>query len=1103
MASQFNFRTVLGLDASRFSKNLRKAQAEFARFTSTITTMAGALGASLGLGALVSKLKDTATDLSVANATLENTFSNGVEKYAAEMGKLQSQLDGGKITQDEYNKSVKAAQSIFTEYGDAMDFLQKLSTEYHQEIVSLTHSFANFHAAAEQMNISFETQKKVYEAMTKAATYFHLSSERTHDAMVAIEQMMSKGKVTAEELRRQLGNNLPGAFGYMSKAIGVSTSELESLMKAGKVLADEDTMGKFAKKLDEVTNGIQYDSLQLAMNDVANAWTRIVQSTGFEQKFTKALQNLVVYMDKFRQNINSIKVDLVVIASATLFQRLTKSIAGLVVSTKTWKDSMTSISKENRTFGVYLADGWKRGIGGVKNYFTELKTNWVWFKKINFKQMGTSIGSMFGPALVRSVRTAGAAIKSIFTTIQGFLASNAIGIAILAIGEITGHIMQFAKATRDAKNTYGSLMKDFEDASNKALSQSRNSDTIASIQYELNKLKELKQGTKEYGDLVKDIYTKMDMKSPIDAAKKSWEDVNKTVEDYIKHLDDVAMMQVYTSQIANLSAQQKKLERDIANYDPGFWQKMWDSMVSPNFSGMISPWGIAGAAIARGFGGKTGLENLQIELEGTIKTLDELKKARNEVIGSLTDWNKAHPTGVPDDDKNNKGWEESKDKFAKIVQKYKEESNELNNQLKNGAVGIDEYAKAMDKIVLAAGKGIKGFKNYTSEAKKYGKEVEALTDEIIKKYPAAHAREFIEGLEKGNTAKEIENAINKEVEEFQKALEKELNERLELDIKTKIKVDAGDTPKIDLNKDRGLFDYKNTGKKLYEDDYNASKAFVSELEKEISLYEKKQEELGSLGAEAEGYLQMLKEQLAQAAAATDNFKAAMDFSEISADIEKYQKELLALGATGIKDLATSMDRIVKGAESMKSVFEDDDSSGWDKFMAVFNEIVQVVDTMVGIYQFITKYTEKNTALEGAKLALQTAGEAAIAAQLVTEKAMTKELKQQAAAQAAISAMKLPFPENVGALAANMAAIEAAFATSKAFANGGVIDYGSASGDRTLARVNKGEMVLNKSQQATLFNALQSGSFGTGNVQFKIKGADLVGTIENYQSRMRG
>ena len=60
-----------------------------------------------------------------------------------------------------------------------------------------------------------------------------------------------------------------------------------------------------------------------------------------------------------------------------------------------------------------------------------------------------------------------------------------------------------------------------------------------------------------------------------------------------------------------------------------------------------------------------------------------------------------------------------------------------------------------------------------------------------------------------------------------------------------------------------------------------------------------------------------------------------------------------------------------------------------------------------------------------------------------------------------------------------------------FADGGIVGGNSYSGDRLWARVNSGEMILNRSQQASLMNG--------GNVKFVIEGSQLKGVLDNYES----
>lgn len=96
-------------------------------------------------------------------------------------------------------------------------------------------------------------------------------------ALLAIQQMMSKGTVQAEELRGQLGERLPGAFQIAARSMGVTTAELGKMLESGKVLAD-DFLPKFAAQLEK-TFGASAEkaanSLQAQLNRMDNAWNSL------------------------------------------------------------------------------------------------------------------------------------------------------------------------------------------------------------------------------------------------------------------------------------------------------------------------------------------------------------------------------------------------------------------------------------------------------------------------------------------------------------------------------------------------------------------------------------------------------------------------------------------------------------------------------------------------------------------------------------------------------------------------------------------------------------------------------------------------------------
>lgn len=110
---------------------------------------------------------------------------------------------------------------------------------------------------------------------------------------------------------------------------------------------------------------------------------------------------------------------------------------------------------------------------------------------------------------------------------------------------------------------------------------------------------------------------------------------------------------------------------------------------------------------------------------------------------------------------------------------------------------------------------------------------------------------------------------------------------------------------------------------------------------------------------------------------------------------------------------------------------------------------------------------------------------------------------EALASGTASASGLPFPANIAAIASIIATITALFASfAGKFADGGIISGGSFHGDKLLAKVNAGEMILNQKQQGSLFRALDGG-FGaaSGKVEFEIAGSRLKGVLRNYDNKL--
>lgn len=129
--------------------------------------------------------------------------------------------------------------------------------------------------------------------------------------------------------------------------------------------------------------------------------------------------------------------------------------------------------------------------------------------------------------------------------------------------------------------------------------------------------------------------------------------------------------------------------------------------------------------------------------------------------------------------------------------------------------------------------------------------------------------------------------------------------------------------------------------------------------------------------------------------------------------------------------------------------------------------------------------------------------AASIAQLLAQNAQLLASAQAAAlGGAAKSAFQLPFPFNLAMWASLSATVLGIFASLPKFAEGGIVG-GLSGGDRNLARVNAGEMILNSAQQRRLFAMLDGKAAPQGGaVTFRISGDALVGVIENYNRKTR-
>lgn len=190
--------------------------------------------------------------------------------------------------------SLKTVIKSQQEQAQTQSFLSNLALSYGQDILTLTERYIKFRAAAQQSNVTVADTQKIFNSTAKAAAVLGLKTDEINGVFLALEQMLSKGKVTTEELRRQLGERLPGAFGIMADAMGVSIRELDKMLKSGEVLSSE-ALPKFAEALEKAY-GIEsvntIDTLAAAHGRLKNSWVEFVRELNTSDTYIKVLNGL-------------------------------------------------------------------------------------------------------------------------------------------------------------------------------------------------------------------------------------------------------------------------------------------------------------------------------------------------------------------------------------------------------------------------------------------------------------------------------------------------------------------------------------------------------------------------------------------------------------------------------------------------------------------------------------------------------------------------------------------------------------------------------------------------------------------------------------------
>ena len=129
-----------------------------------------------------------------------------------------------------------------------LTFVRELADKLGFSFLTLVSGFKGFEAASQGTVLAGTETQRIFTAIATASRSLQLSQADLQGVLIAVQQIMSKGTVSSEELRQQLGERLPGAFQVAARAMGVTTSELSRMLEQGSILSTT-FLPRFASQL--------------------------------------------------------------------------------------------------------------------------------------------------------------------------------------------------------------------------------------------------------------------------------------------------------------------------------------------------------------------------------------------------------------------------------------------------------------------------------------------------------------------------------------------------------------------------------------------------------------------------------------------------------------------------------------------------------------------------------------------------------------------------------------------------------------------------------------------------------------------------------------
>lgn len=1078
--------------------SLRSLQMQFFALSS-------ALGAgSIGFANLISRMRDTAKETAQVQVALKN---------------------------------VSGSTAAFVEN---QKWLLSVAKKYGVQINTLTSGFTKFKAAADIANMSADDQRKIFESVSRASVAYALSAEDQRGVFMALSQMMSKGKVMAEELRLQMAERLPVAIQAMAKAMGVSVNQMDAMMKQGKVLSSE-VLPKFAEALTEMTPNIDLDNLNKSLSDLSNSFVRLTEAFDIEGKYKAIVDKLGGALSWLADHTKGVAMAMKgalalvfgkgVLQGFGLFvneqKKATANALQLIKDEERARDNhvkklqaldkaqtdyqiacdnqaalsaqASEKSKERAARNVATK---KMALSKATTEFEIANNNLVNKSGLVTEKVRAQAAMQNAGMLAKSWNGVGIAIKRAFGALKAFAAatfwSAIIGAAatllakFVQIGVEARKIRKLADETRKALNAPLELSSQEQSATSNydILANKEGKYTLDQQKGALVKLNSL-LGT-EY-EWTSNIADKLD-------------EINAKKARYI----------AYIRAQQGLERAQAKLTEATTAFDE--WKQEntnWKEHVGRR---LPSGWGTEGNLTPDAQKIQDFQSNISVASNAVQQWSETLAKYSAEFEGAPVTSSTTTGGGG--------GFIDEESPLAKAQKSYTEALGELTAQAQAGLITDrelerkkrDAIEKAYIEAVSSGDGGVLGSSWFKELEQSFGsfahgdlRKRQEDAEDMLAEYTEG-LRELMRQNEAGAlSAEEYRDAVRELATAFYReagALDlSKLPQWLASEIGiarvgAQVTSRSNATPYTPLKKNHRTWEMSDV-------DIAAEK--LAEQENYLRyLQDTAKSVAGDMTAEINAQL-----------AKVDSLEKALQLEEAKEAVEELSRSINQAGWDGIKNAVSNLDNIVSAAERVADVMSDTDASGWERIMAIwelmtsmidgFMEIITMINTMREMTERLTAAKEVQSQIENAatqqkvaNTSVEMAASAAQASQEVADAgtvigARTSEAIATGTAQGA----KAGWPALLWAIPAVLATIMAGLAMMPKFAKGGVVGGNSKHGDKVLARLNSGEGVLTEQGMANL--AGLAGAKATNvNVTGRLKahGRDLVVVLEQEKRFQR-